>query len=117
MLGRRAKEAHVAMVRDYALRCVGAAAQQPGARVDVTNNTGYTIMYLHVSPVASTSWEEDVLGSDVIGNGDTHRVNLRGYASPMFDIRLTDSDGDTYTFRNVDVSKRDITATLADIDS
>ena len=85
--------------------------------VDVTNNTGYTIMYLHVSPVASTSWEEDVLGSDVIGNGATHRVNLRGYASPMFDIRLTDSDGDTYTFRNVDVSKRDITATLADIDS
>ena len=57
-----------------------------------------------------------MLGSDVIGNGATHRVNLRGYASPMFDIRLTDSDGDTYV-RNVDVSKRDITATLADIDS
>jgi len=95
----------------------GSVAGNNDYYVDVTNNTGYTIVYLHVSPVASTSWEEDVLGSDVIANGSTHRVNLRGYASPMFDIRLTDTDGDTYTFRNVDVSKRDITATLANIDS
>jgi hypothetical protein len=43
-------------------------------------------------------------------------VNLTGYKSPVFDIRLVDEDGDKYTFWNVDVSKRDLTVTLADLD-
>lgn len=85
--------------------------------VDITNKTGYTIMYMYVSPDHASSWEEDVLGSKVLINGDTKRVNLNGYKSPIFDIKLVDSDGDSYTFWDVDVSKRDITVTLADLDS
>ena len=85
--------------------------------VDVTNQTGYTIMYLYVSPTSSSSWGEDLLGNSVLSNGSTHRVNLNGHSSPMFDIKATDEDGDTYTFQNVDVSRRDITITLGDIDS
>jgi hypothetical protein len=85
--------------------------------VDITNRTGYTIMYMYVSPGSSTSWEEDVLGDGVLPDGDTRRVTLTGYKSPMFDIKLVDSDGDTYTFWDVDVSQRDIVVTLADLDS
>jgi hypothetical protein len=84
--------------------------------VDITNETGYTIMYMYVSPDHSDSWEEDVLGDDVLRTGKTQRVNLNGYKSPVFDIKLVDEDGDSYTFWNVDVSKRDITVTLADLD-
>ena len=84
--------------------------------VDITNDTGYTIMYMYVSPAKSDSWEEDVLGEDVLPSGKTQRVNLNGYKSPIFDIRLVDEDGDKYTFWNVDVSERDITVTLADLD-
>jgi hypothetical protein len=49
-------------------------------------------------------------------DGKTQRVNLNGYKSPMFDIRLVDEDGDQYTFWNVDVSEEDITVTLDDLD-
>lgn len=84
--------------------------------VDITNRTGFTIMYVQVSPGKSKSWEEDVLGFDVLLDGDTQRVNLYGYKSPIFDIRLTDEDGDTYTFWNVDVASQDLVVTLADID-
>lgn len=84
--------------------------------VDITNRTGYTIMYMYVSPGSTKSWEEDVLGSEVLPVNETRRVTLRGYTSPIFDIRLVDSDGDTYTYWNVDVSKRDIIATLEHID-
>ena len=84
--------------------------------VDITNSTGYTIMYMYVSPADSTSWEEDVLGSEVLPSGETRRVTLTGYKSPMFDIKLVDTDGDKYTFWDVDVSRRDITVTLADLD-
>lgn len=84
--------------------------------VDITNRTGYTILYMYISPAESSSWEEDVLGNDVLRDGETKRVTLRGYRSPIFDIRLVDTDGDSYTFWNVDVSRRDIVVTLADLD-
>jgi len=84
--------------------------------VEITNNTGYTIMYMYVSPAKSDSWEEDVLGDETMANGETRRVNLTGYKSSMFDIRLVDEDGDKYTFWNVDVSKVDLTVTLDDLD-
>jgi hypothetical protein len=84
--------------------------------VDITNETGFTIYYIYVSPDSSGSWEEDVLGSEVLMDGTTKRINLKGYKSPIFDIRLVDEDGDSYTYWDVDVSRRDITATLADID-
>ena len=94
---------------------VNAAAVAADYYVEITNRTGYTIMYMYVSPAKSDSWEEDVLGDDVLPSGKTQRVNLTGYKSPMFDIRLVDEDG-KYTFWNVDVSTEDITVTLDDLD-
>jgi hypothetical protein len=85
--------------------------------VDITNNTGYTIFYIYVSPDKSDSWEDDVLGKKVLPNGQSRRINLYGYKNPVFDIRLVDEDGDSYTFWDIDVSEDDIIATLADLDS
>ena len=101
-----------------AVLLVGASAAAVAADyyVDITNRTGYTIMYMYVSPAKSDSWEEDVLGEDVLADGKTQRVNLTGYKSPIFDIRLVDEDGDKYTFWNIDVSEEDITVTLDDLD-
>jgi hypothetical protein len=93
-----------------------AAAVAADYYVEITNKTGYTIMYMYVSPAKSDSWEEDVLGEDVLLDGHKQRVNLNGYKSSIFDIRLVDEDGDKYTFWNVDVSERDITVTLDDLD-
>ncbi|WP_304641567.1 hypothetical protein [Pseudomonas sp.] len=84
--------------------------------VDITNKTGYTIMHVYISPESSTEWEEDVLGKEVLRNHKAKRVNLKGYSSPIFDIRLVDEDGDTYTFWKVDVSRDDLVVTLDDVD-
>ncbi len=84
--------------------------------VDIANETDYTIMYMYVSPDNSDSWEEDVLGDNVLRDGEERRVTLTGYKSPIFDIKLVDEDGDSYTFWDVDVSERDITATIKNLD-
>lgn len=99
-----------------ALMLCSAAATAADYYVDISNRTGYTIMYMYVSPATTSSWEEDVLGSQVLPDGETRRVNLRGYQSPVFDIKLVDTDGDSYTFWRVDVSRQDITVTLNDLD-
>lgn len=98
------------------LLCASAAALAGDYYVEITNKTGYTIMYMYVSPAKSDSWEEDVLGDDVLPSGKSQRVNLTGYKSPMFDIRLVDEDGDKYTFWGVNVSTDDITVTIGDLD-
>ena len=84
--------------------------------VDITNKTGHTIWYLHVSPGKAKSWEEDMLGEEILAARERRRVSLTGYSSSIFDIRLTDEDGDTYTFWNVDVATQDLEVTLADLD-
>ena len=84
--------------------------------LDITNRTGYTIYYAYVSPARANSWEEDVLGNRVLRNGHTQRVYLRGYRSPVFDVRLVDEDGDTYTFWGINVARHDLVVTLDHID-
>jgi hypothetical protein len=101
----------------FLLLTASSAQAQQDYFVDITNQTGFTIFYMYVSPADAKDWEEDVLGNAVLMNGDTKRVHLYNYFSPMFDIRLIDEDGDTYTFWNVDVSLRDVIVTLADIDA
>ena len=98
------------------LVCASAAAVAGDYYVDITNKTGYTIMYMYVSPAKSDSWEEDVLGEDVLASGKTQRVTLTGYKSSIFDIRLVDEDGDRYTFWKVDVSKQHLTVTPDNMD-
>ena len=98
------------------LMCSSSLVMAADYYVDITNRTGYTIYYMYVSPGDSKSWEEDVLGSDVLTDGDTQRVTLGGYTSPYFDIRLVDEDDDSYTFWNVDVSTQDIVVTLDNLD-
>lgn len=98
-----------------ALCCASVQAQQ-NYYVDITNQTGFTIMYVYVSPGDARSWEEDVLGREVLPSGTSRRINLYGYRSPIFDIRLVDEDGDTDTFWNVDVSRNDLVVTLANLD-
>jgi hypothetical protein len=84
--------------------------------VEITNKTGYQINQLYVSPGDQKSWEEDVLGNDVLVNGTTQRVTLTGYSSPIFDIRLIDSDGDSYTFWDINVEEYDLLVTPDDLD-
>ena len=46
----------------------------------------------------------------------TVHVAVSDAISEIFDIRAEDEDGDTYTLWNVDISKRDVTFSIADMD-
>ncbi|MBZ5486203.1 hypothetical protein HW452_01515 [Halomonas aquamarina] len=98
------------------LVCLSTVASAADYYVDITNRTGYTIYYMYISPASAKTWEEDVLGQDVLQNGATQRVTLTGYTNPHFDIRLVDEDGDSYTYWTVDVETQDIVVTLDHLD-
>lgn len=93
------------------------AAPEGGFYVDVVNRTGVTITSVYISHGDSEAWGEDLLGTEVLPADATKRFDLPGYPTPIFDIRMMDEDGDTYTFASFDVSRNDIEVTLGNIDT
>ena len=92
---------------------VAAHAQQRYLRI--TNNTGFDIITLNVSSSSTGDWEEDVLGTRILRNGQTHQVNFSGKGSPVYDIKAVDEDGDEYYRMGVNVLTEDVTLTLGDL--
>ncbi|MEE9453190.1 MAG: hypothetical protein V3V13_02245 [Paracoccaceae bacterium] len=73
-------------------------------RVKIVNNTGYTIVEFYGSNVGSDSWEEDILGYDVIPSGRAMMINFddnSGYC--MFDFKAVFDDGDVLTKKRINV--------------
>lgn len=97
------------------LMTVSMAAHAQQRYLRVTNNTGFDIMFLHVSSSATGDWEEDVLGTNILRKGNSFRINLPGKGSPMYDVKAVDSDGDSYFRMGVNVDIEDVTLTLGDL--
>ncbi len=85
----------------------------------INNQTGFTIYHIYVSPDYADDWEEDLLGADeVLLDGDSFDVSFSGYGDHcIFDIKLVDDEGDSYSSWGVDIcSANQITITLDDLD-
>lgn len=64
-------------------------------RVRIVNNTGFTIVEFYGSHRDATSWQEDILGNDVLPSGSSVSINFddgTGYC--VFDFKAIFSDGD-----------------------
>ncbi len=67
-------------------------------RVRIHNNTGYTMVEFYGSNKGTDSWEEDILGADVLPSGASVVINFddgSGYC--IFDFKAVFSDGDEVT--------------------
>ena len=79
----------------------------------LTNNTGHVIMTLNVSPSDSNNWGPDILGRDVLGDGEAAEVSFdRDEDDCVWDIRVTYDDGDTNDERGINLCETtDVTFT------
>jgi len=74
--------------------------------VSLTNNTGYNIFSVYISPTGSGNWGGDRLEpNQILLNGQSNSWRFP-VGSPRYDIRLVDEDGDTYTKMNVPGNSR-----------
>ncbi len=75
-------------------------------RVRIVNETGYTIVRFYGSNKGSDSWEEDILGSDVLPSGSSVNINFddgSGYCK--FDFKAVFDDGDVLVKKNINICK------------
>lgn len=75
--------------------------------VSVLNRTGYDIYYLYISPGTADSWGDDVLGDDVLLDGDVVSIPLNKFSDICsFDVKAVDQDDDSYIKWEFDACSR-----------
>jgi hypothetical protein len=75
------------------------ASAQNLPSIRITNDTGYTVYFIYISPSESDDWGEDVLGEyNILLDGDSVNIRLDYPLSEVdtYDIYVEDEDGDTY---------------------
>jgi len=72
--------------------------------VQIINNTGRSVWRLYGSRASTNSWEEDILGSNVLPNGRATDVNFNdGTGACIFDMKVEFENGGSIVQNNVNV--------------
>ena len=84
------------------------AALAPAAaadrRVDIVNSTGLTMTEFYAPNTGTNDWEEDILGQDVLENGDTVEVNIDdGSGKCVFDFKAVFESGQELVRNRINV--------------
>ena len=71
------------------------AAMALDRKVQINNQTSYTIVEFYASNTGTSDWQEDILGSDVLPSGSSVMINIddgTGYCK--YDFLAVFDDGD-----------------------
>jgi hypothetical protein len=80
-----------------------AQAQQDFA---IVNRTGYQIDEIYVGPSSSPNWGRDLLGQNVLRNGQTFNIRFpQNTRECLFDIKVVYNDRDQSEFRQVNLCR------------
>lgn len=105
MLSHFARRFAPAVVAGCALLMAGQAVAADRV-VNIVNRTGYTMVEFYGSNTGTNSWEEDILGSDVLPHGKSVRIDFSdGTGHCRFDFKAVFDDGDEVIEKNVDVCR------------
>lgn len=74
---------------------------------DLVNKTGYDISHVYVSPTKSDDWEEDVLGKDVLNDGDEWEIKFsRATKTCKWDLKVVYADDNSAAYwKAIDLCK------------
>lgn len=83
----------------------GAIAAGAKQDFELVNKTGYDIKHVYISPTKSDDWEEDVLGKDLLEDGDAWDIRFeRGDKTCKWDLKVVYADDDSSAvWKNIDL--------------
>lgn len=86
------------------LLLAGSAAQAANRHVDIVNKTGMTMKHFYASSTGTDDWEEDILGRDVIEDGETFDINIDdGTGACRFDFKAVFDNGKSLVRKSINV--------------
>jgi len=73
-------------------------------RITLVNSTGYTIAEVYIAPAFETSWQEDILGSDVLPDGQEVEIDFRRSENTCdWHMLVTYEDGEQAVWDGLDL--------------
>ena len=73
---------------------------------EILNKTGYPIKHLYVSENNSNAWDEDVLGRDVLGDGESFELAFaKGDTTCKWDMKVVYDDGEASVWQALNLCK------------
>jgi hypothetical protein len=82
------------------------SAQAESASFILRNSSGYTLSRFYASPTYLSSWEYDILGSNVLPSGRDVRVRINdGRSTCWYDFMSVFSDGEKVVKRQINICK------------
>lgn len=97
------------MIRIFALVlaiALGTAGSAFAGKQDfnLLNDTGYPIKHVYVAPSSSDDWEEDVLGRDILNDGESVELTFsRKETTCKWDMKVIYTDGDVSTWSGLNL--------------
>jgi hypothetical protein len=72
---------------------------------ELANTTGYDLKNLYISPTSANDWQEDVLGQDVLANGQSVKIHFPGGRGETceWDLKVTYQDDSSHEWSNVNL--------------
>lgn len=92
----------------FAAALLSPAAAQAQGRQDFTmiNRSGYQIDRIYIGPSSSPNWGNDLLGRNVLRNGQTFNVTFPNRSPEcLWDIKLVYNDGDQSELRQANLCR------------
>jgi hypothetical protein len=84
-----------------------AAVADANKKVKIINETRHAMVQFHASRVGTNDWEEDILGQDTLGVGNSVVVNFGTDDYCLYDFLGVFDDGDKVEKRRINVCEID----------
>lgn len=95
--------AKVAMVA-AALFVLHGAAQAGQQDFTILNRTGYPLKHIYVSESKNASWDEDILGRDLLEDGESFEVSFaKAEKTCKWDMKVVYDDGESAVWENLNL--------------
>ena len=75
---------------------LGTAVYAGAQDFKAVNQTGKPIHHIYVSEASKSSWEEDVLGNDVLAPGQSVNITFGNHEACSWDFKAVDANGKEY---------------------
>ena len=90
---------------------LGAPAMAATQDFTILNNTGYPIERVYVSASAKDDWEEDVLGQDILAEGDRTKIRFnRDENACLWDLKVVYSDEESAEWQGINLCQVSVVA-------
>lgn len=78
------------------------------------NETGVDVFELFISETRSDEWEEDVLGENVLLDGERLDVTFEGRRACLWDMMANDEAGDSIAFQGINLCETSVVVLRCD---